>query len=74
MLCYRDRSYCSSGVPGGRCVNMGCERRLTEGDRARAAEMGLPVGWMDFWGHCLIRKPSPSYTGQETLTLTEDQP
>ena len=47
MLCYKDRTFCSSD-----CTNRDCYRYLTPEDRNRAAEMDLPIAWSDFSDTC----------------------
>lgn len=43
MMCYKDRTYCSSAY----CTDK-CGRRLTEEDRLEANKLGLPICVADF--------------------------
>ena len=47
MLCYRDRTFCSSD-----CTNTSCWRYLSPTDEIRAKELDLPVAYSDFSGDC----------------------
>jgi len=49
MICYRDRSYC---LMNHACATTPCPDRLSDHDRLRALQMGLPVAWMDFSSMC----------------------
>jgi hypothetical protein len=47
MLCYKDRTFCSSD-----CTNRDCYRHLTPDDKNKAAEMDLLISWSDFSDTC----------------------
>jgi len=51
MICYRDRTFCSSD-----CINATCYRYLSDQDAQRAGQLNLPVAYSDFSMDC------PDYT------------
>ena len=48
MICYKDRTYCSSKE----CKNKGCSKRLTEEVWKEASDFGLPVAYSDLSRVC----------------------
>jgi len=55
MLCYRDRTFCSSD-----CTNTACYRYLSEKDAQRAKELNLLIAYSDFSQTCPdYKEPSP---------------
>lgn len=50
MISYKDRGYCTAS--DGRCMNVLCFRFLSEEEKQRAIDIGLPIAFSDFWIGC----------------------
>lgn len=61
MICYKDRSFCSSSST---CVNRACHRLATQLIKDKARDYGLPIAWAAFkdGSECPGFKPKPSDT------------
>lgn len=56
MICYKDRTFCSSD-----CTNTKCFRYFSPEDAKHAEEMKLPIAWSDYSNVC------PLYTTDKRL-------
>ena len=43
MICYKDQTFCA-----GVTEHHTCGRELSEDDKKRAEEIGLPIAWAEF--------------------------
>ncbi len=71
MICYKDKTFCSSDVK-----EHTCGREITQKEIAHAKEIGLPIAWMEFCNKKVIVKVqlslATSHDKQQVLVYDED--